>query len=387
MKLIKNAKLLTMESESYLDGGDMLIGGDGKIVSIGRELSQNGAELIDAKGLWAIPGIIDAHCHIGMWEDSLGFEGSDGNEATDPITPLLRAIDGINPEDRCFTEAREHGITCVSTGPGSANVIGGQFAALKTKYSRSVDELVIKEPLALKIAFGENPKTVYNSQKKTPSTRMATAALLRSALDGAAQYRDKLMKGKADPEKLPDRDLGKEVLVKALDGELIIKAHAHRADDIQTALRIMREFGLKMTIEHCTEGYRILDVLKSAGVRVILGPLLSDRSKPELSNLTFKAPYEFFKAGMRFALMTDHPVIPIHYLPVCAALAAREGLPEDEAIRCITLSAAEAIGLEDRLGSLKPGKDADFALYDANPLDFRAHVKMTFIDGEKVFEA
>ncbi|MEG0766765.1 MAG: amidohydrolase [Clostridia bacterium] len=377
MLLIRNAKLLTMGETDYLDGADLRVE-EGRITQIGRELAQAGARVVDAHGLYALPGIIDAHCHIGMWEDGMGEEGADGNEATSPITPQLRAIDALNPEDRCFGEALHAGVTLVATGPGSANVIGGQFVAMKTQ-GHCIDEMIVRQPLALKIAFGENPKRVYGDKKQTPSTRMATAALLRQAFVDAQTYARKMMEN--DVEKRPERDLGKEILVQALEGKLRVKAHAHRADDIMTALRICREFGLNVSLEHCTEGWRIPDAIRAAGVPVILGPLLSDRSKIELRNLTFKAPALMHQAGIRFAMMTDHPVIPLEYLPVCAALAARNGLPEHEALRSITINAAWALGLDARVGSLEVGKDADFALYDAFPLDFRAHAKQVYVNG------
>lgn len=382
MLLIQNAKLLTMDEKDYLDGGDMLIDG-GKIVAVGTNLSASGATVVDAKGLYALPGVVDAHCHVGLEEDSIGKAGDDINEMTDPITPSMRGLDGINPEDRCFADALATGVTLVATGPGSANVVGGQFLAMRT-YGKTMHEMVVKEPLALKTAFGENPKRVYGSQKQTPFTRMATAALLRQALVDAQNYQHKM--GLEDADKRPDRNLGKEILVQALTGALRVKAHAHRADDIMTALRIREEFGLNMSIEHCTEGWRILDALHAANVPVILGPLLSDRSKEELRNLTFQAPAMFYRAGVRFAMMTDHPVIPLEYLPVCAALAVRAGLPEREALRCITLNGAWAIGLDDRFGSLTPGKEADFALYEGHPLDVRVRVRKVFVRGEVAYE-
>ena len=321
MILIKKGKILTMNDRIY-EMGDILIKGK-KILDIGENLEvPKDAEVIDAKGMWVMPGIVDAHCHIGMWEDGIGFEGSDGNEATDPVTPELRAIDGINPEDNCFREARENGITTVVTGPGSANVIGGQFAALKT-YGRRVDDMVIKEPLALKVAFGENPKWVYDGQKKAPSTRMATAAILRENLIKAQNYKRKLEQGEKDPDKMPDRDLKMEILVKVLNREIPLKAHAHRADDILTALRIAREFNVDITLDHCTEGHRISDFLLEEEAKVIVGPLFSERSKVELKNMTFKAPGILSKAGVKVAMMTDHPVIPIQYLPVCTASRQR----------------------------------------------------------------
>ncbi|HHZ13191.1 MAG: amidohydrolase [Caldicoprobacterales bacterium] len=382
MILIRNGKILTMNDRIY-EMGDILIKGK-KILDIGENLEvPKDAEVIDAKGMWVMPGIVDAHCHIGMWEDGIGFEGSDGNEATDPVTPELRAIDGINPEDHCFREARENGITTVVTGPGSANVIGGQFTALKT-YGRRVDDMVIKEPLALKVAFGENPKWVYDGQKKAPSTRMATAAILRENLIKAQNYKRKLEQGEKDPDKMPDRDLKMEILVKVLNREIPLKAHAHRADDILTALRIAREFNVDITLDHCTEGHRISDFLLEEEAKVIVGPLFSERSKVELKNMTFKAPGILSKAGVKVAMMTDHPVIPIQYLPVCAAIAVKEGMEEMEALKSITINAAEITGIADRVGSLEPGKDADIVIFDGHPLEFRTRAIWVFIDGYAV---
>ncbi|MDR3051375.1 MAG: amidohydrolase, partial [Oscillospiraceae bacterium] len=333
---------------------------------------------------YALPGIIDAHSHIGMWEDGMGFEGSDGNEATDPLTPQMRGLDGLNPQDRCFEEALAAGVTCAATGPGSANVIGGQFLLIKTRPG-PLRGRVVQEPLALKIAFGENPKRVYDKKGRVPSTRMGTAALLRQALVNAQTYTHRM----AGPEdKRPDRDLSKEALAQALAGTLMVKAHAHRADDILTALRVGEEFGLRLSLEHCTEGYLIPDELLQAqtarGTPVILGPLLSERSKIELRNLSFAAPGKLHACGIRFALMTDHPVIPIQYLLVCAIIAHREGLPERAALACVTRDAAWAVGHADTLGTLAPGKAADLALYDAHPLDARARVKAVYVDGEQV---
>ncbi len=382
MILLKNAKLFTMEGSGYLECGDVLMDGK-RIVQVGENLSAPGAKVIDAAGRYVMPGIVDAHCHIGMWEDTVAQAGADGNEATDPVTPQLRAIDSINPADRSFTEALEHGVTLAATGPGSANVIGGLFVAMHTA-GKYMDDMIVKEPLALKTAFGENPKRVYGSKNTFPSTRMATAAAFRQAFIGAQDYARKM--ANPDPDKRPDRDLKKEVLAKALSGELLVKSHAHRADDILTALRLGREFGLRQTIEHCTEGYLVLDELKKYGARCILGPLLSERSKIELGNMTFKAPAAFYRAGVPFALMTDHPVIPLHYLMVEAALCVREGLPEMEALKAITINAAEAIGLRDEVGSLKPGKLADLAMYDGDPLDVRSHVVKVIVNGEEVFE-
>ncbi len=382
MLLIKNARLFTMEGEGYIENGDLLIEGK-RILAVGGNLSADDAAVIDAKGAYVMPGIVDAHCHIGMWEDTIGEAGSDGNEATDPVTPHLRAIDAINPSDFSFKEAVEHGVTTVATGPGSANVIGGQFVAMHT-YGKYMDEMIIKAPLALKTAFGENPKRVYGDKGRFPSTRMATAAMFREAFIGAQDYARKM--ANEDEEKRPDRDMKKEILAQALSGELLVKSHAHRADDIVTALRLGREFGLRQTIDHCTEGYLILDELKKHNAKCILGPLLSERSKLELGNMTFKAPAAFYKAGVPFALMTDHPVIPLHFLMVEAALCVREGLPEYEALKAITINAADVIGLSDLVGSLKPGKIADVVIYDGHPLDVRSHVTTVIVGGERVYE-
>ena len=296
MLIIKNARILTMTGDD-LDRGDILIK-DGKIAKIGEKIDADGAEIFDAQGLTAIPGIVDAHCHLGMWEDGITDEGADGNETTDPVTPELRAIDAINPVDRCFSEALAGGVTTVVTGPGSANVIGGQFAALKT-YGDCVDEMVIREPHSLKTALGENPKGVYSEQKVTPSTRMATAALFREAFIDAGEYE----KEKLDDEKTK-LDFKKEVLIQALHAQLPVKIHAHRADDIQTAIRLSKEFGLRISLDHCTEGYMIPAQVKKSGAKVILGPFMTDRCKPELKNMTMEAPRILYENGVEFAIMS-----------------------------------------------------------------------------------
>lgn len=379
--LIKNAKVITMAGQ-YLPQGDVLIDG-ARIAAVGNDLSAPDARVIDAAGLYALPGLVDSHCHIGMWDDSMGFEGSDGNEITSPVTPQMRALDSLYPRDRCFSEALAGGVTTVATGPGSANPIGGQFVAMKTAGSY-LEDMIIREPLALKIAFGENPKRCYGEGGKLPMTRMGTAAVIREAFVKAQNYMRKM--DAADPDKRPDRDLGLEVLVKALRREIKVKAHAHRSDDILTAIRIGREFNLDLTLEHCTEGYIILDRLAREQLPVTLGPLLSDRSKIELGRMTFEAPAMFERAGVKFALMTDSPVIPEQYLAVEAAICVRNGLSEEGALKAITINAAEAIGLAGRVGSLEAGKDADICLYDAHPLDARAHVTHSIVNGEVAFE-
>jgi len=382
MYLIKNAKILTMADKDY-DCGDILIE-DGKIIKIGENLKAE-CEHFDAKGMWVLPGFIDPHCHVGMWEDKIGEEGADGNETTKPITPELRALDAINPEDPAFYEALCHGITSVCTGPGSANVIGGQFVAMKT-WGRRVDEMIIKEPLAVKAALGENPKRVYSSQDSSPSTRMATAAEFRKALIEAQEYKSKMDMADVDEDnKEPERDLGKEILVDVLEGKTYLKVHCHRADDICTAIRLCKEFNIKYTLEHCTDGYRIVDILKEEGCQAVLGPLLSTRSKIELKDLSYEAPKVLSENGVKFAMMTDHPVIPLYALPICAAVSVREGLDEMEALKSISIYAAQIVGIDDRVGSLEAGKDADIAIYNGNPLDFRTKAVKVFVDGNAVY--
>ena len=383
MLLLKNGLLHTMTQDAF--AGDILID-NGKIAAIGASLSADGAEVIDLGGQFVLPGLIDAHCHIGMWEDGMGEEGADGNEMTDPITPELRAVDGLNPFDPCFKEAREAGVTTVVTGPGSANVIGGQFAALKT-YGRSIEEMTLRDPIAMKAATGENPKGVYAEKKVAPTTRMAIASLFRSTMTDAIEYQ----KGMAKEEDKPDRDIAMDALQPVINRELTVKIHAHRADDILTGLRLAKEFNLKVTIDHCTEGYMITDVLKDRlleqGAGIIIGPLLSERSKIELKNLSFEAPRVLEEAGIPFAMMTDHPVIPIQFLPVQAGLAVREGLSEETALRSITRYAAEIVGISDRVGTLEVGKDADIAVFDGHPFDFRTHCVLTLINGKPVYQS
>lgn len=386
MLLLKNGNVMTMAGPAFV--GDVAIE-NGKIVAVGQSLSYSDAEVRDVTGMTVMPGIVDPHCHIGMWEDAMGFEGADGNECTNPITPELRAIDAINPYDRCFEEAAAGGVTTCVTGPGSANVIGGQFVAIKT-YGDSVDDMVLRFPVAVKAAFGENPKRVYNGKNQTPSTRMATAALMRKALIEAQEYNEKLERGKADPEKMPERNLGKEILARVIRRELPMKIHAHRADDILTAIRICREFKLRYTLDHCTEGYLITDKLKEALGEdcegIIVGPLLTDRSKIELKNLSFKAPKVLEQAGIEYAMMTDHPVTPEQYLPICTAIAVREGASEEGALKAITINAAKITGIADRVGSIEVGKDADIAVFSGHPFDFRSRCVLTLVNGKVAHE-
>lgn len=381
---IKNGKLYTMSGE-VLEKGDILIE-HGKIVAIGETLEiPLDAEVIDAEGKLVFPGFIDAHCHLGMWEDAIGFEGADGNESVDPVTPHLRAIDAIYPMDRTFEEAREGGITTVCTGPGSANVIGGTFATIKT-YGHRIDDMLLQEPAALKIAFGENPKRTYSNQKKSPSTRMATAAILREQLYKAKTYKEKLEKAQENPDKKPDFDMKLEPLVKVLNKEIPLKAHAHRTDDIFTALRIAKEFDVNITLDHCTEGHLIIEDLLKENKPIISGPQLTERTKYELKNKTFKSPAMMSQAGLKLAITTDHPVVPLQYLPICAGLAVKDGMEELEALKAITIYPAEILGIQDRVGSLEVGKDADIAIFEGHPFDVTSKTAVVLINGEVVYE-
>lgn len=390
MLLIKNARLLTMAGNEYHNG--YIAVEEGKIIALGGDSTEaerleaaGCSEVIDAKGCHVLPGFVDAHCHVGMCEDAVGFEGEDENETTDPVTPHLRAIDAIYHADRAFVEAREGGVTTVVTGPGSANVIGGQFAALKT-HGRSVEDMLIKEPVAMKVAFGENPKTVYHEKRLSPMTRMATAAILRESLMKAREYKQMLDDYERDREEhdKPDYDMKLEALLKVISGEIPLKAHAHRADDILTALRIAKEFGVKITIEHCTEGHLITDILLEENICAITGPFLTDRSKIELRNQSAKSPGIMSRSGIKVAIMTDHPCTPVQYLSLCAAIAVKEGMDEQEALKAITINAAEITGIDDRVGSLVVGKDADIIIMDGPPLELKSRVLYTIINGQVV---
>ena len=385
--IIKNGYIHTCEDGDIKNG--YICFADGKITGVGAMEQFDascypGAEVIDAAGAHIAPGFIDAHCHIGMWEDSMDFEGADGNEDTDPITPHLRAIDAVNPFDRCFGDALRAGITTVVTGPGSANVIGGQFAALKT-CGHSVDQMLLKAPLAMKFALGENPKSTYHSKNQTPVTRMGMAALLRETLFKAAEYRQAKRDYEAAPEDndKPDYDIKLEALLPLLNKEIPAKVHAHRADDIMSAIRIAKEFDINITIEHATEGSLICDILKEKQLPLMVGPALCERCKIELRNSSFENYKILSDAGLDIAIITDHPVVPIEYLPLCASLAVKNGMDEDAALRAITINAANNCGIGSRVGSLRVGKDADIVLLDRHPVDFYAKVCGVWVNGNK----
>lgn len=383
MLFIKNGVINTVTNG--IIHGDILIE-NGKIIEIGTNISvSQDTQVIDANGNQVYPGFIDAHTHLGLWEDGMGFEGADGNEETDPITPHLNPIDGINPMERSFEEARNGGITSVCSTPGSANVMGGQCIAIKT-VGRRIDKMVIKNPVASKIAFGENPKSCYGQEEKAPQTRMAIAAMLRETLKEAEQYLDAILMHEEDDEnEKPDYDIKMESLLPVLRREVPFKVHAHRADDMFTAIRIAKEFNLRLTLDHCTEGHLIVEDLLEEGYPVVVGPSLSERSKIELRNLTFDTAGILSNAGMNVSLTTDHPVIPLHYLPICAGIAVKHGMMYEKAIEAITINAAKLLGIEDRVGSLEIGKDADIVIWDNNPLEIQSNVLYTIIDGKIVY--
>ena len=385
MLVIIHGYIKTMEAQDYEDGYLQIE--DGKIAEIGnmREcrtgiLQENEqVQIIDAKGNLVMPGIIEAHCHMGITEEKKGMEGDDCNENVDPITPYLRAIDAINPMDAAFNDAPQAGITSAMIGPGSANVVGGQFAFLKT-HGRCIDRMIVKAPAAMKVAFGENPKVNYSGQNTSPATRMAIAAMLREELTKAREYQKKK---EEDPEMPPD--FRYECWLPVLSGEIPLKAHAHRADDILTAVRIAKEFGLRMTLDHCSEGHLILEELKEAGFPAIVGPDMASRNKIEVKNMAFKTAGLMSRQGILTAVTTDHPVSMIQFLPICAGLAVKKGMPPEEGLRAITINAARICGVDDRVGSLAAGKDGDVAIFDGNPMEVFTKTLCTIIEGKIVY--
>ena len=380
--LIKNAEIITMTGENHKNGCILF---DEKILYIGEEIPQDADEIIDAEGKIVTPGLIDAHCHVGMFEDSLGFEGDDGNEDSDPVMPHLRAIDGINPFDRGFADAYNAGVTAVVTGPGSANPVGGQFAAVKT-YGICVDDMIIKAPAAMKMALGENPKCVYNEKEEAPVTRMGTMALIRELFIKSQEYLRQLEEYEENSEdnEKPDFDMKLEAMIPVLRREIPVKIHAHRADDICSAIRIGKEFNVDITIEHCSDGDAVAPILEREQLPVMLGPTLSDRSKPELRNLTFDTYKNLSDRGLDVAIITDHPEITIENLPLCAAMAVKHGMDEKKALEAITITAAKNCRIDDKIGSLAVGKDADIAVFTDLPTRFDAVCAMSFIDGKRV---
>jgi len=384
MIIIKNANIITMSGKN--DGLGSIVIAEGKIVEVGKidEKKYPGYEVIDAEKKTITPGLVDPHCHIGIMEEGIRFEGNDTNEMSGPIYPELRGIDSVYVKDMAFEYTYKSGITTVNTGPGSANIIGGTFCAMKT-FGETVDDMIIKEETCMKMALGENPKRVYGSNNKNPGTRMASAALMREWLFKAKEYHKKYhaFLNKEEDAKEPSFDMKLHSLMRVFDG-MIVKIHAHRADDIMTAVRISKEFGLNATIDHATEAYLIPEKIKEDGIKLIIGPTLGMASKYELVNKSFKSAKVLEDHNITFAIMTDHPVITLDTTLVQAALFIKEGLSENEALRALTITSAELNGIEDRVGSLEVGKDADLVIWNGPIFDIMTSPSLVMIDGKVV---
>lgn len=376
MLLLKNGTVHDMVSaEAYV--ADVLVEG-GKITAIGKGLICEG-QTVDCTGLDLYPGFVDAHAHLGLDGWGIGYEGHDYNEMNDIVCPQMRGIDSFNPFDPTIRQALEGGVTCVGTGPGSANVLGGTFLAVKTA-GTNVDKMAVKKAVAMKCAFGENPKRCY--REKNNSARMSTAAKLREMLFKAKEYAAKKEAAGDDASKQPAFDMKLEALLPVIRGELPLKAHAHQANDILTAVRIAKEFGVKLTLEHVTEGHLIADDLAEAGYPCAVGPTLTHASKFELQNKSWTTPGVLQRKGLQVSIITDSPVIPQQHLVLCAALAAKAGMDEQEALKAITINPARHLGIQDRVGSIEVGKDADILVYDGHPFDINATLRQVYLDGE-----
>ena len=391
--IIFNAKIFTASDDNDIIECGFIETNGGTITAVGTMDEFSGSldsgDVIDATGLTVYPAFVDAHCHIGICENGLGFEGDDVNEATDPSTPHLRAIDAINAADLCFSEAARAGIGTVITGVGSANPVGGSFLAMKTYGSTRIDKLIIKDPVSIKFALGENPKRVYNDRDETPMTRMATAAVIREQLAKARRYMEDLAeyertKGTDDETSRPDLDMKCEALIPLLKREIKAHFHCHRQDDIFTAIRIAKEFSIDYVLIHATDGHLIADELNEERAECIVGPLFADRCKPELINQSITNCAKLHKNGVDIAICTDHPETPIQYLPVTAGIAVRGGLPKDEAIRAVTVNPARICGIDDRVGSIEPGKDADFTAFRGEIFDITEVPEFVIIGGKFV---
>lgn len=377
MILIKNGYVMTMAGDD-IPNGSVLINDSGKIEAVGQNIEEpDNCTVIDAEGRLVTPGCIEAHSHIGLRIESLGWEGSEINESSSPITPHMRAIDGINPNNEYFYEAIKGGVTTGCVGPGSSNVVCGTFSIVKY-HGNSIDKMVVKNDVAMKCALGENPK----STKKAPKTRMGSAALFRELLFKAKAYQQEKDSGKE-----PKFDMKLEAMLPVMRKEIPLKCHAHRADDIFTSIRIAKEFDLKLTLDHCTEGALIADELAEEGYPALVGPMLWGRSKPEVKNKSHATAGVLHKAGVKIAIITDAPVIMQEKLPFCAGLAVVAGLPYQEGWKAITINPAEILGVDDRLGSLERGKDADIVIWTEDPLKkICASAYTTIINGQVVYQ-
>jgi imidazolonepropionase-like amidohydrolase len=380
--LVSGGRVVTLDGDP-IDGGDVLVL-DGRIARVGRDLeAPDGVRVVDAAGRWVLPGFVEAHAHLGLREEGEGWAGGDTNELTDPNGARLRAIDAINPADEGFRDALAGGVTTAVVKPGSGNPIGGQTVALKC-WGRTVDEMVVRDPVSVKSALGENPKRIYGEKEKLPSTRLGVAAVIRDAFTRAQDYRDRRAFA-ADRGEPFEHDRTLEVLVRVLDRELPWCQHTHRADDIATALRLADEFGYRLVVNHGTEGHLLADLLAERDVPVVIGPMLTSRSKVELRYRTLRGPGLLARAGVRIAITTDHPVVPIHFLVYQATLAVKEGLDRDEALRALTVNPASMLGLDDRVGSLRAGLDGDLVLWSGDPLDVMSRALSVFVNGAEVY--
>lgn len=388
MRII-NGRIMTMAGKVFENGYVSVTGkkisGLGEMAALPEavlsEERKKGEMVLDVKGAWVMPGLIDAHCHVGITEEKWGAIGDDCNEMTCPITPHLRALDAVNPMDPAFHDAIKAGICSLMTGPGSSNVVGGQSLFMKVQ-GRCVDRMVVKAPAAMKVAFGENPKVNYGEKDVMPGSRMAVAGMLREELYKACRYKEKKER---DGLSAGEEDFRMECWLPVLRREIPLKAHVHRADDILTAIRIAREFDLRMTLDHCTEGHLVAEEIAESGFPAIVGPDLSSRSKIEIKNLSFKTAGVLERAGVKVAIMTDHPVSLIRYLPLCAGLSVKQGLSMEGGLHAITDHAAQICGVEQCVGSLEEGKDADIAVFTGNPMEVFTETLYTIVDGEIVY--
>ncbi len=379
---IKNVRIETI-TQGSIENGRILIK-DGKIAAVGADLDLAGCtRVIDGAGGVLTPGLIDPHTHLGLSESGLGREGEDTNEGLDPLTPYLSARDGINMHDQAFESFRKAGITTVGVLPGSGNIMGGTGVAIKCRGS-VVDEAILKDPVGMKAALGENPKTLYAGQKKSPATRMGSAAVLRGALQKAKDYLEKQNSSGADDN--GQRDKVSEALLPVIKGELPLHIHCHRHDDIMTAVRICREFAVPYVLEHVTDGHLLVAVLKKENVHCGVGPTLHYGSKVENKDRDFRTAVVFAREDIPFCFITDHPVVDGRNYLLTASTATQWGLSDEKALEAITLASARHLGVEDRVGSIEVGKDADFVIFSGNPLEFTTFVDLTMIDGEIVYE-
>jgi imidazolonepropionase-like amidohydrolase len=381
---ITGGRVVPIEDDP-VDGGTVLVR-DGKIAAVeGPGFAvPDGAEVVDATGKWVLPGFIDAHAHAGVSEEAEGWAGQDTNERTSPVTAQVRALDAINPADQGFRDAITGGVLAVNVNPGSANPIGGQTVAIKC-WGRTVDEMVMREPAGLKSALGENPKRVYGERNETPATRLGTAALIRGAFVAAQNYQAKLAAADSDGAAPAERDLKLEALSRVLRREIPWRQHCHRADDIATAMRMAREFGYDLVIDHGTEAYLLADQIAAASIPVVIGPLFTSRSKVELRNRSLANPGRLAAAGVRIAITTDHPVVPINFLIHQATLSVKEGLDPVTALRAVTIHPAQIIGCAGRIGSLSAGKDADLVIWSGDPLDVMSRAERAYLDGREIY--